>query len=298
MFWKFLFVIYALVILAMEVLGFTSLTAEPAAEVSNVNALINVIVDVILVFAMIYTFALGWKRRLVSEKWNKIFFWFSLVAFLICGVFLYREIYSPLYSDLLLTGMENGMVPRNWDFQLLLAMTRIEALAFVSVMMFFFFAPFYLAYYHYSKRMNLLGSAKHVGRKCFAVYCITSYLFAFISMFLGVSGDVMNFNVFDCFSILSTIYISLGLIGYAFNQEFLNQEFWRITLPVCVVIEMLPPSFFSSDFKNLVGMNVVLQSPVYVISGYLMTAIAIFMIYQYSNTDMAFQTAVDENKTI
>lgn len=291
MIWKILFVIYVMIMLG---LGFAGLDVESVVRVSPSEAFVNTCVEVVLIFAMIYTFALGWKKRLISEKVHKWFFYFSILSFVLVGIFLYIHIYAPMYADMILEAMKNGMVPRNWDFQMLLTMTRVEVLIFVLLALFLIYVPFYLGYYHYSKTMNLLPSAKHSGRKCFAVYAISSYMFIYLAMFFGAAGEMVNFNLFDCFSTLSSLYIALGLYGYAFNHEILNQTFWRITLPVCIVIELLPASFFSADFKNAVGMGITETCPIYVISSFLMTAVAIFMLYRYASTDVVFKH--DEHK--
>lgn len=286
MVWKILFVIYALIMLG---LGFAGLGIENTVRVSPSEAIVNTCVEIVLVFAMIYTFALGWKKRLIPENVHKWLFYFSVISFAAVGILLYINVYTPMYADMILSAMKNGMVPRNWDFQMLLAMTRIEVLIFVLLALFIIYVPFYLGYYHYSKTMNLLSSAKYSGRKCFAVYAIASYMFIYLAMFFGVAGNIMNFNIFDCFSTLSSLYIALGLYGYAFNREILNQNFWRITLPVCVVIELLPASFFSADFKSAVGMSITETSPIYMISSFIMTAVAIFMLYLYTCTDAVFK---------
>lgn len=286
MVWKILFVIYALVMLG---LGFAGLGLENTARVSASEALVNTCVEIVLVFAMIYTFALGWKKRLIPENINRLLFYFSLLSFAAVGVLLYIHVYTPMYADMLLSAMKSGMVPRNWDFQMLLAMTRIEVLIFVLLALFLIYVPFYLGYYHYSKTMNLLPAAKHSGRKCFAVYAIASYMFIYLAMFFGFAGNMVNFNIFDCFSTLASLYIALGLYGYAFNREILNQTFWRVTLPICVVIELLPASFFSADFKSAVGMSITESSPLYLISSFIMTAVAIFMLYRYAGTDVVFK---------
>ncbi len=286
MVWKILFVIYALIMLG---LGFAGLGIENTVRVSPSEAIVNTCVEIVLVFAMIYTFALGWKKRLIPENVHKWLFYFSVISFAAVGILLYINVYAPMYADMILSAMKNGMVPRNWDFQMLLAMTRIEVLIFVLLALFIIYVPFYLGYYHYSKTMNLLSSAKHSGRKCFAVYAIASYMFIYLAMFFGVAGNIMNFNIFDCFATLSSLYIALGLYGYAFNREILNQNFWRITLPVCVVIELLPASFFSADFKSAVGMSITETSPIYMISSFIMTAVAIFMLYLYTCTDAVFK---------
>lgn len=295
MVWKVLFVIYSLIMIG---LGFLGMDIEAENSVQVGEALINTSVEIMLVLAMIYTFALGWQKRLISEKYNKYFFVFSIFAFLLFGVFLYKNTYAPMYSDMLVSAMKNGMVPRHWDFQMLLAMTKIEVLIFVLLAQFIIFAPFYLAYYHYRKRMTELGVAMHSGRKCFAVYVVFSYAFVFLSLFFGLSGEIVNFNIFDCLSTLSSIYISLGVLGYAFNIEIFNPIFWRISLPVCVVIELLPAALFSADFKDAIGWTVTQSSPIYLLSSYIMTAVAIFMIYRYACTDVVFKTENNDKQEI
>lgn len=295
MIWKILFVIYALIMIALGFMGMDS--GLQAEKTLFSEAIVNTCIEIMLILALIYTFALGWKKRLISEKYNKWFLKFSFLAFVFVGIFLYKHTYAPMYSDMLLQAMENGMVPRHWDFQMLLAMTRIEVLIFVLLALFIIFVPFYLGYYHYTKRMTELGVAEHSGRKCFAVYVISSYIFIFLAIFFGMSGEIVNFNIFDCISTLSGIYIALGLLGYAFKQEILNQMFWRITLPLCVVIELLPASFFSADFKNAIGWTATQASPVYVLSSYIMTAVAIFMIYRYACTDVVFKPVKPENNS-
>ncbi len=246
MVWKILFIIYSLVIMG---LGFLGVGVENDGNVKLSEALINTSVEVMLVLAMVYTFALGWKKQLVSERFNKYFFNFSVVAFVFVGVFLYKQTYAPMYSDMLLSAMKNGMVPRHWDFQMLLAMTRVEVLIFVLLALFITFVPFYLAYYHYKKCMTELGVATNSGRKCFAVYVISSYAFVFLSLFFGLSGEIVNFNIFDCLSTLSSIYISLGVAAYAFNIEILNPVFWRVSLPVCICVLVIVFRAFRRDCK-------------------------------------------------
>lgn len=292
MVWKILFVVYAL---AMTGLGFLGLGNDSAEPVKFSEAAINTSVEVMLVLAMVYTFALGWKKRLISERFNKYFLIFSIIAFLLVGIFLYKNTYGPMYSDMLISAMENGMVPRHWDFQMLLTMTRVEVLIFVLIALFIIFVPFYLGYYHYSKHLTELGVAKYSGRKCFAVYVIFSYMFVFMSLFLGITADIVNFNIFDCLSTLSSIYIALGVLGYAFNKEILNQMFWRISLPVCIVIELLPSSLYSADFKSAIGWTATQTSPLYLVASYIMTAVAIFMIYRYACTDVVFKPEGSEN---
>lgn len=286
MVWKILFVIYAFIMLF---LAFAGLGVENTLRVTTSEAIVNTCIEVVLVFAMIYTFALGWKKRLISENIHKWLFYFSIASLVAVGILLYIHVYTPMYADMILSAMKNGMVPRNWDFQMLLAMTRIEVLIFVLLALFIIYVPFYLGYYHYSKTMNLLRSAKHSGRKCFAVYAIASYVFIYLAMFFGVAGNIMNFNIFDCMATLSSLYIALGLYGYAFNREILNQTFWRITLPICIIIELFPASFFSADFKAAVGMSLTQTSPIYMLSSFLMTAVAIFMLYRYTCTDVVFK---------
>ncbi len=291
MVWKVLFVIYVMVMLGF---GFAGLDVEPVTRVSASEALVNTCVEVVLVFAMIYTYALGWKKRLIPEKLHKWFLHFSLVSVVVVGVFLYRHVYTPMYNDMLLEAMKNGMVPRNWDFQMLLTMTRVEVLIFVLLALFLIYVPFYLGYYHYSKKMNLLGSLNNSGRKCFATYAIASYVFVYLAVFFGVAGNISNFNIFDCFATLSSLYIALGLYGYAFNKEILSQTFWRITLPLCVVVELLPASFFSADFKSVVGIGLTETSPIYILSSFVMTAVALVMLYRYATTDVVFRLSNEQ----
>ncbi len=288
MIWKFLFVIYTAIIFLMSFLGFGN--AELSGQkVTFYNAIGTMFIELILVLALIYTFALGWKKRLISERFNKYFFNFSIFAFLFVGVCVFINTYEPMYSDMILHAMKQGMVPRHWDFQILLTMTRVEVFLFVLLTLFLIFAPFYLGYYHYTKQMTTLEIAEHSGRKCFAVYSIFSYILVFAAIFFGLSGNFSNFNIFDSFSTLSGIYMALGLFGYAFKQEIFTQSFWRITLPVCVFVELLPTSFFSIDFKDAVGITTTQTSPVYILATCIMTAVAIFMIYQYASTDAVFK---------
>ena len=133
MVWKILFVIYALIMLG---LGFAGLGIENTVRVSPSEAIVNTCVEIVLVFAMIYTFALGWKKRLIPENVHKWLFYFSVISFAAVGILLYINVYAPMYADMILSAMKNGMVPRNWDFQMLLAMTRIEVLIFVLLALF------------------------------------------------------------------------------------------------------------------------------------------------------------------
>ena len=183
MIWKILFVLY-LTVMALW------LIVERGAEsynsmVSAYEPITSTFCEIILVLAMVYTFALGWKKRLISEKFNKIFFRFSLIAFLAIGIYMFVQQYTPMYAELLMHGMKTGMVPRHWDFQLMLTLTRVEVFIYVFVAMVVIFAPFYLGYYHYTKKMTELSVAEHSGRKCFAAYVIFSYIFIFISMFIS-----------------------------------------------------------------------------------------------------------------
>lgn len=288
MIWKVLFVIYVFIYLLLSYMGLVEIVNTQS--VSVFEALGNYACEIIIVLALIYTFALGWKKRLINERFNKMFYYFSIFAFLLIGIATYKDSYSSMYSDMLVQAMQNGMVPRHFDFQLFLAVTRIEVFIFVGLILFAIFGPFYLGYYHYSKKMMSLNIAEHSGRKCFAVYSSISILLIFVSMLMGVSGDFFKFNIFDCFSILSSVYILVGLIGYAFNFEILTQTFWRVGLPVCVFIELLPKTFFTQDFLNVTGYSAALAgSPVYIIAAYLLTAIAIFMIYRYACTDVVFK---------
>lgn len=287
MIWKILFVIYAVVFTLMSF--FNMDTAFSYISTSNLEDFVNRSIEVVLVFAFIYTFSLGWDKKLIGEKLNKYFFRFSLFAFALVGGFLYVKTYAPMYNEMLLHAMREGMVPRHWDFQMLLAMTRIEALILVLIALFVIFTPFYLGYYHYTKRINTLHIAQNSGRKCFAVYAIFSYSVLLTAMFLGVSGNIVNFNIFDCLSVLSSIYISLGLFGYAFKHEILNQTFWRIMLPLCIFVEVLPQNFFSVDFQQITGMMFMMSSPIYLVSSYALTIVAIFMLYRYAFTNAVFQ---------
>ncbi len=288
MIWKILFVIYTIVIFLMSFLGLGN--AELSGQkVTFYNAIGTTFIELILVLALIYTFALGWKKRLVSERFNKYFFKFSLIAFIFVGVCVFINSYEPMHSDMILHAMQQGMVPRHWDFQILLAMTRVEVFLFAMLTLFLIFGPFYLGYYHYTKQMTNLEVAQYSGRKCFATYSIFSYILVFAAIFFGLSGNYTHFNIFDSLSVLSGIYMALGLFGYAFQQEIFNQSFWRITLPVCVFIELLPTSFFSIDFKDAVGITTTQASPVYILATCIMTAVAIYMIYQYASTDVVFK---------
>jgi len=286
MIWKILFVIYAFVIVGLSFLG---LDAALSSQATNTEAFVDTLVEIVLVFALVYTFALGWKKSLISERFNKWFFKFSVASFVLMAVFLYKDIYTPMYSDMLLQAMENGMVPRHWDFQMYLAMTRMEAFIFVIISLVLIYAPLFLGMYHYTKHMTELGVAKHSGRKCFATYLVASQVFILSAIFLGVSGDVVNYNIFDCLSILSGILIGVGVLGYAFSIEILTQAFWRVVLPVCVVIELLPASFFTTDFKNAIGYTVSESSPIYMITSYALTAVAIYMVYMYACTNVVFK---------
>ena len=294
MIWKILFVIYILIYSLLSYMGITDMSN--AKSIPFIEVIGNYCVEIIIILAIIYTFALGWNKKLIDEKFNKIFFKFSIFSFILIGYISFKNTYAGMYSDMLLQAMQNGMVPRHWDFQLLLAITKIEVLIFVGLVIFSIFAPFYLGYYHYSKKMSVLNIAQHSGRKCFAIYTAFSILLAYISIFMGISGDFYNFNLFDCLSILSSTYILVGLIGYAFNIEFLNQTFWRVCLPFCIIMEALPDTFFTKDFLNVTGYSAASQaSPIYIIASYLITAIAIFMIYRYACTDVVFKKA-DINK--
>ena len=288
MLWKLLFIIYAIIFTALSVFDFdTSLLPQ---KISTLEAFVSTSVEVVLIFGLIYSFSLGWGKKLITERLNKIFFKISLPIFALVAVFLYSSTYEPMFNDMLLHAMHEGMVPRNWDFQMLLAMTRIEVLLFVLLMIFIIFAPFYFGFYHYSKQINHLSIAKNSGRKCFATYAIFSYATIFLVIFCGMSGDILKYNLFDCLSILSGLYIATGLLGYAFELEFLNPTFWRVTLPLCIFVEILPGSFFSLEFQKVSGILLMQSSPIYVISSYLLTTIAIVMIYRYACTDVVFKS--------
>ena len=291
MIWKILFFIYLILQSALVIL--VPRSAMLGVEVPVAEAVVNTFVEIILVLSLIYTFALGWKKRLINDKFNTIFFYFSFVALIAVCIYLFVQQYTPMYADLLMHGMKTGMVPRHWDFQFMLHLTRAEVILFVVLMAFVIFAPFYLGYYHYTKQMTKLGVAKHSGRKCFAAYVCLSYVLMFYSMFLGLSSEIFSFNIFDCLSLVSSCVIVAGVYGYAFECEILAPAFWRVMLPVCVVIELLPASFFSSDYLNAIGWLTTQASPIYMLSSYLTTAIALVMIYRYATTDVVFKSVDD-----
>ena len=81
MIWKILFVIYVLAVALLHIMGLydtTNLVKTPFLD-----AIGNYSVEFLIVLTLVYTFALGWKKRLINSRFHKIFWIFSIVAFIL-----------------------------------------------------------------------------------------------------------------------------------------------------------------------------------------------------------------------
>ena len=288
MFWKILFFIYIAFILSISITGVSN-TPEIVSK-SFFDEIMVLLVVIFWFLAMIYTYALGWKKQLVKKVYNKYILIGGILATVLTGVYAFMLIYPPAYDEMLMYGMQQGMVPRNMDFQLMLLITRTTITIITLVYLFLLYAPFFVSYYFYGKHMKEFDSVKFAGRKIFTCFMFADIFPVIFLFLLGISGNILRYNIYDYISVLQMSIMLTGLFGYAFNKQIWSQKVWQILLPIIAGITLLPKSLLSHDFLVIIGgENTFQTSPLITISSWAITLGALYLLYKYAYTEEVFK---------
>lgn len=288
MFWKVLFYLYLIYVMF--------LTSAQSSEVAQSDVpvwLYEVFGITFLIFgivlALVYLYALGWQKRVISPLYNKYLLWGGIAMTCAFATFFCIQGNGYLHNDMLIYAMREGMVPRNPDFQALLWITRFEILGYAILRIFLIFAPFFFGYYFYTKRMNNFAPLKFAGRKIFSVFMFLNGVPVILTILLAFLQNFVAYNVFDIISLLCSCYLLAGVFGYAFNKKLFEQSFWRITLPVFAIASFIPSSFNSGSFQKLTQMPTIQQEPILFITEVIILVGALYLIYKYAFTDEVFE---------
>ena len=218
MFWKILFSGYLLYVLLLNSQQSADVLQNDITAIEyQVFGIIYIIFGIVL--SLVYFYALGWKKQIVSSFYNKYILWAGIALTIIMAVFFAYQEHAYLYKDMLTFAMREGMVPRNPDFQALLWITRFEVAAYALMRIFLIFVPFYFGYYFYSKQMKNFTPMKFSGRKIFASFILLDTIPLLCMAILAFIENYVNYNLFDNLSLICVLYLLLGVWGYAFNIQ-------------------------------------------------------------------------------
>lgn len=292
MFWKILFFIYTAFILCVSATGISPDTEMTTKTIWD--ELITLSVVIFWILAMVYTYALGWKKQLLGKIYNKYILWGGIAATLIAGVQTFLTLYPPAYDEVLMYGMQQGMVPRNIDFQFLLLITRTTVTLVTLVYLFLLYAPFYIGYYFYGKNMEKFSTVKFAGRKIFTCFMFVNIFPVIFLYLLGSSGYLARYNVYDFLTIFYMSFLLIGLYGYAFAKKIFNKTFWMITMPIIAALTLIPQHLLSVDFVKLVGDSNFQSEPLITISSWAISLGALYLVYKYAYTNEVFNNTEKE----
>lgn len=292
MFWRVIFFLYLIYILLI-----TSVQTSDVAQ-GDVSALWLQIFGITflifgIVLSLVYFYALGWQKQLVSPVYNKFILKTGIVLTIVFTLFFAIQEYSFLHKDMIMFALREGMVPRNPDFQALLWITRFETVAYALIRIFMVFVPFYFGYYFYTKKINSFTPVKFSGRKIFASFLLLNTVPLLCMVTLAFIENYVNYNLFDNLSLICGLYLLLGVWGYAFNIKILSQNFWKITLPLFTVISFLPATLNSGSFQKLVQMPTFQNEPIMFITSALITISELYLIYRYACTNEIYRNEIN-----
>ena len=287
MFWKSLFFIYLIYVISL-----TSVQSSDVAQ-SNLPVWLYEVFGITffifgIVLALVYLYALGWRKRIVSPLYNKYLLRCGIVLMIIFATFFCIQGNEYIHNDMLIYAMREGMVPRNPDFQALLWITRFEILGYAILRIFLIFAPFFFGYYFYTKKMQSFETIKFGGRKIFSIFMFLNGIPVILMTILAFLENFVAYNIFDIMSLLCSCYLVIGVFGYAFNKKLLEQSFWRISFPIFTIVCFIPSSFNSGNFQRLSQMPTIQQEPILFITETIILIGALYLIYKYAYTDEVF----------
>lgn len=257
MFWKFLFVIAAILFFVLDTVAFNI----PNSQISSLDSFAGIFLEVMLVIVFGIFYALGWKKQMFSLKViNKAIAVFGIgmftyLAWMVFGT--YKEVVVSL---------------PNPTFAMIVSIVASLIILLITNL---FFIPFYIGLCEYKKQIQDLTIVDKPYWKLFAFLCIPPLL-AFVCAAL-LKNNLLQYNWCDYFVIISGIYETLLLIAFAWNVKIFNKMFWQITAIPYIVLTCLTPFCMSEAFHNDFQIKELLTGDI--VS--LITSILIFIAYIY-----------------
>ena len=270
MFWKVMFVIGVLVYLLSVGVGYVY--EGLVYEMGEISYIVGVLVVITTMIGLSYFFALGWKKRLYSKKTTNKFIALFLFSIVIINVVETYEFYGSLLSKGPVT--EQAIL-----FTVLFAAIYVTYLAVV-------FSLFIVAMFKYKKREDQFDKVDKSFWKIFTLYYVfVPALFVISAFTVNLEHLLSRYNWWDRFSLLTFVYTSVYMIGFAFNKSFFCQLFWRIS-SVVYIITLVPMSLFmSSQYKqDVIYLDLWSYKAAYLIGSFLL----LYPLYKYSFTDAVF----------
>ncbi len=101
-------------------------------------------------------------------------------------------------------------------------------------------------------RIDESATDKRLGWKVFFLLMLILNIFGFYSVFVGEA-----FQLMDILDLLVYLFVLLALFGYAFKKAFFTQGFWKVLLPISLLVDISSLFTDVSDvFQNEMGVFV------------------------------------------
>lgn len=284
MIWKILFVLTVLFIAYVCV----ALVGESVA-ITDFSAFAGYFLMTVSTLSAGYFYALGWKKRLYSDKANKIIFG-VVCAYILFVVAL--SVHSAI--PVVILGMKRTLVGNVSDHSVYwTAFILVTLISFVmySIM----WLPSVVAYFKYKKHNQSFAVVERPYWKLF----ITSFFVITVLSQLATffSAHRIGYNLYDYLVQGSIIIDALFLFGFAYNIKIFNKLFWKIIAVPYILFSIGQFFFCSSAFNNDMKLELLTSSVVATTSMIAFVLVYFYVLYRYAFTSDVFKPEISEKTT-
>ena len=264
MVWKVFFVLSVVVLVLTNFLSYNVEALVP----SNLEALSSILLSLAIIFGFGIFYSLGWKQQLFSKKAINVFIAIFIINMLMFPIVTIIQSYSDI------------MLEVNEPFLALI----IAGVMFVMLISIFnlFSIPFYIGLYKYKKNFESLALVQRPCWKLFSFYSILPLL-SFTLFALTKWNHFVLYNFVDYFILLSGIYETILLIGFAWNLKIFNKLFWQITSIPYVILTLMSLFWMSDTFNQDFHIKEwAFSNPITVAESVVLMLILFYILYQYA----------------
>ena len=265
MVWKVFFIITTIIIIILNMLGYSS----SDCSMSNLEQVAGTLFSIAMTFILGIFYSLGWNQKLFSNKAKNIF-----TIFFIIGVI------SFIVSTSIYIFQELSMVEEAYS---LVIIGAILGSLILTVFSNIFLIPFYYGLVKYNKVFSDSSIAQKPYWKLFSIFSVVS-LFAFILFSLTKVSHFASYNLLDFVMLFSCIYEIIFLIAFAWDKEIFNKLFWKITFIPYVVSLFFIPKYNSELFNQDFNLQYILNNPAALVEVIIINILFVYVLYKYAFT--------------
>lgn len=267
MIWKILFVIISLIFCFLNIGGISN-----GFVLSEFSISLSYIFSIFVIAVLGLFYALGWKKKLFSNKFINLLIIFCILFF----------VFSVVMS--VITGLNIMAVQVKSEFGTLdqaFYMSAISRLLVLSLLIYLLiYSPVLSACIIYKKNCETFSGVNKPYWKVFLTYIAVQGLIYLSSCLVMMDYGALVWGDIVCWVFMAAKV--LFAIGYAYNLKIGTQIVWKILALPMLASALAVPFICSEAFLSLTGQHILINSYSGVVCEFLINLAVFYALYRYA----------------